>query len=341
MIEIVFFAIALLATAAGVAVFLRYGRGLATLDVPNDRSSHHAPTPRGGGVVIVAVCLLLYLAAAPAGMEPANWSFVVGAIMVAAVSWADDHVDLPAWIRLSVHALAAAVLIAGSGPVEGILVPGYGMLAINTVLSYGLTFLWVVWLINAYNFMDGIDGLAGSQAVVAGVGWAVAAVWFNDEAIYLLAGVVTFSSLGFLIHNWNPARVFMGDVGSAFLGYTFAAMPLLVRPSGPENRYGAFAIAITLLWLFLFDTFFTFVRRLLKRERVWLAHRKHLYQRLVIAGLGHARVSLLYAVLAAAVGTAYFVSARFGGIVVPLLFLCYLAAPAVVLFLAWPRKGLT
>jgi UDP-N-acetylmuramyl pentapeptide phosphotransferase/UDP-N-acetylglucosamine-1-phosphate transferase len=159
--------------------------------------------------------------------------------------------------------------------------------------------LWIVGLINAYNFMDGIDGLAGGQGLVAGLAWAafgfVGGQPFLGGVGLLLAG----SSAGFLGHNWplggSRARIFMGDVGSAFLGYAFAALAVAAIGQAPRMVLAG----VLAVWPFVFDTAFTFARRLSRREDVFSAHRSHLYQRLIITGCSHRDVTLLYLALAA------------------------------------------
>ncbi|MCC6330108.1 MAG: glycosyltransferase family 4 protein [Acidobacteria bacterium] len=336
--EAVFFGTALIATGLGIALFRRYGRRVATFDVPNERSSHTIPTLRGSGVVIVVVCLFLYAALAVFGFGRLNFGFLTGAFLVSIVSWLDDARDLPAWVRLTAHGAAAAILLASVEPIRGFGIPAYGTVSIGTALSYVVSFLWIVWMINAYNFMDGIDGIAGAQAVVAGVGWAMLGIWAGDTATYMLGGVIAFSSLGFLVHNWSPARVFMGDVGSAFLGYTLAAMPFLAQPNFRDQRPWLFTAAVTFVWMFLFDTAFTLCRRLLRKEKVWLAHRKHLYQRLVIAGWGHAPAALLYAGLTILVSAAFIGSLMISGTTTDLSLLLYALAPAIIVFLAFRKK---
>ncbi|MHB1317367.1 MAG: MraY family glycosyltransferase, partial [Anaerolineae bacterium] len=156
-----------------------------------------------------------------------------------------------------------------------------------------LSLVWVLGLTNVYNFMDGIDGLASSQAVAAGLGWAALGVLSGQPAASALGSVIAAGSLGFLLHNWPPARVFMGDVGSAYLGFTFAALTIAGAQAEPR-----LAIAgILLVWPFVFDAAFTILRRLLRRENVLAPHRTHLYQRLVIAGRSHRFVTCLYIVL--------------------------------------------
>src|SRR5262249_43741718 len=154
------------------------------------------------------------------------------------------------------------------------------------------------WVINAYNFMDGIDGIAGVQAVVAASSWVIIASQSGAGVFFFLFLILFGSSFGFLFHNWSPARIFMGDVGSAFLGFTFAAAPLLVSR---ESTFQASLLPISgvlILWPFLFDTVLTMVRRFIRRERIWIAHRDHLYQSLIIAGYKHSRVSIVYGFLA-------------------------------------------
>lgn len=330
MLEIILFGIAFAATAAGIAVFRRYGTSGRLLDVPNERSSHAAPKLRGAGIVIVGVCLILYLATTRAVAADVAWSYVTGALIVAGVSWVDDVRSLPASIRFAAHAAAAIILIAGCGPSPSLYVPIYGSTIDLGLLAPALTFLWIVWMINAYNFMDGIDGIAGAQAVVAGLGWAALGAVFGQPVLYLFGGILVFSSLGFLIHNWDPAAVFMGDVGSAFLGYTFASMPLLVSSGGTVHEGWLLPASICFLWLFIADTAFTFVRRVFKKEKFWTAHRQHFYQRLVISGSSHSTVTLIYtglALFAAASLIAAFIARGFWEI----LLLISLVLPAAVI----------
>jgi UDP-N-acetylmuramyl pentapeptide phosphotransferase/UDP-N-acetylglucosamine-1-phosphate transferase len=161
--------------------------------------------------------------------------------------------------------------------------------------------LWIVGLTNAYNFMDGIDGIAGGQALVAGLGWALLGTVAGAPIVGGLGTLVSCSSLGFLLHNWYPAGIFMGDVGSAFLGYTLAVLPLLFSFSAGESA-GAPVVGLLLVWPFVFDTGFTFLRRLWRRENVFATHRSHLYQRITSPRSGHGRVALMYSGLALAGG---------------------------------------
>ena len=274
---------------AGVAALRRWALH-RLLDVPNERSLHSQPTPRGGGLVIV-VAVLVGLAVILVKNRDWPWhqtaGFFAGALLIAGVSWLDDLRSLSNRLRIIVHFSAAAMMIAGSGGV--IALPD----TLPWVMAAGITLVWVAGLTNAYNFMDGIDGIAGLQGVVGGIAWFVLARDPANGSLSALGLLVALASLGFLFHNWPKARIFMGDVGSAFLGFVFASMPLLLKPPLP------FLSALLVVWPFVFDTAFTFLRRLRRGERVFSAHRSHLYQRLVIAGWSHRRVTLLYGTLAA------------------------------------------
>jgi UDP-N-acetylmuramyl pentapeptide phosphotransferase/UDP-N-acetylglucosamine-1-phosphate transferase len=253
-------------------------------------------TPRGGGLAIVLVSLLAVLISLALGVLKASdalWLYLVGALLVAAVSWWDDLYSLPVRRRLLVHGLSALLLVGLAGFWRVLTLPWLGEVTLGW-LGAPLTFLWVVGLTNIYNFMDGIDGLAGGQAVVAGAGWLVIG-WFSGQPIVAALGCfLAAASLGFLLHNWRPARIFMGDVGSAFLGYSFAALTIF-NPDG-AGRFPL--VGILVLWPFLFDAGYTMLRRWRNGENLFEAHRSHLYQRLVIAGQSHQSVTLLYLGLA-------------------------------------------
>jgi UDP-N-acetylmuramyl pentapeptide phosphotransferase/UDP-N-acetylglucosamine-1-phosphate transferase len=270
------------------------------LDIPNERSSHTTPTVRGGGVAIVLVTLVG--ACIYALMNPAQWTVVLpytaGGLLVAVLSWIDDVKvkELSPKSRLLMHFAVALIAVAGLGYWEQISLPLLGTVTLG-IIGLPLTLVWIVGLTNAYNFMDGIDGIASGHAVVAGLGWLILAGLYGG--IPALVGVIGLliaaSSLGFLGHNWSPASIFMGDVSSAFLGYSFAVLPLFA-PVG-ERTPLAFAAAL-LMWTFLLDTGITFLYRLWKREDVFAPHRKHFYQRLTQRGVSHRDVSSLYIGLA-------------------------------------------
>ena len=337
MAEYLVFTFAFAAAAAGVAVVRRFSGRLGLLDVPNERSSHSVPTPRGGGLAIVSVTLLLYLAIGAAGILTVNWSFFTGAFIVAAVSYLDDLFSLPAWVRLAAHLCAALVLIAGNGPVETTYFPIIQSSVHIGQISNVVWLIWIVWMVNAYNFMDGIDGIAGAQGVLAGLCWTVVGAYFGDASLFFLGGIISLSCLGFLVHNWSPAAIFMGDVGSAFLGFSLAAMPLIA--DGPAKGSGWLLLAsLSFLWLFFFDTVYTFIRRAAKGEKVWLAHRGHLYQRMVISGSGHGKVTLVYASLTVVTSVSFFIAFWIRGNSELLLLSTYVGSAVFILFAAVRKK---
>ncbi|MCY7377327.1 MAG: glycosyltransferase family 4 protein [Pyrinomonadaceae bacterium] len=290
------FFIVFCATYLGVVIFGRWVKRRRIFDVPNERSSHTTPTPHGGGLIIVVVCLAAYTFSTLFWTGDFRWSYLLGAFLIALISWLDDLYTISFIWRFLIHSSAAALVIFNLGYFDETYIPFFG----NFNLGGGgllITFFWIVWLTNAYNFMDGIDGIAGMQAVTAGIGWLIFGTIFGFPASGFYGGVIACASLGFLMRNWQPAKIFMGDVGSAFLGYSFAVLPLLAKNEGganSENQRILFPLAVLLIWLFVFDTLWTFGRRVLNGEKVWEAHRGHLYQKFVIRGFSHQFVSGLY-----------------------------------------------
>ena len=274
MLAAVIFGLAWVVSAILVRLIRAWAEHQAILDHPNERSSHTAPTPRGGGIAIV----LLTLAGSAFWMTPRFAIVAVAAMVIAIVSWIDDLRHLPPALRLGVQILAAL-------PVATLFTP---------IVWAPLALVWIVGLTNAYNFMDGIDGIAGGQAVVAGLAWAWFGMATQQPLIAAIGLLIAGSSAGFLMHNWQPARIFMGDVGSAFLGFTFASLAVMAWPN-----LRLVAAGVLVVWPFVADASFTFLRRALRRERVMEAHKSHIYQRLHQRGLSHAAVAMIYVVLAA------------------------------------------
>ncbi len=277
---------------------------LRILDHPNARSLHQQATPRTGGLALLAGCCFgLPLVLVGYGqLETAALSVLaalLGAVMLVAVaSFLDDWRELPRRYRLLAHLLAAVVLAGAGLRWDTLGLPGGGIL-LAPLLAWPLTVLLIVWMINLYNFMDGMDGLAASMAVF-GFG---ALAWLGaqqDAWLFVsLNGLIVAASLGFLTANFPPARLFMGDVGSSVLGLLAAGMSLW------GARLGLFPLWVAGLAFspFIVDATWTLLRRALNGERIWEAHRSHHYQRLVLAGWSHrqtlARASLVMAAAAA------------------------------------------
>jgi len=279
----------------GVWIIRRYAEKRQLLDHPNERSSHSMPTPRGGGLAIV----LLVTGTGLWFMREADFSrnlvYIVCGIIIAFLGWRDDIHSLSPRVRFAVQGLVAAVSIWGLGYFSSVTIPLFGKLQLG-VVGIVITFLWIIGLTNAYNFMDGIDGMAGGVAFAAGLGWVLLTsniVYLANSFVFWIALAIAAVSLGFLGHNWHPAKIFMGDVASTFLGYSFAVMPLMAA-----NKEGdALMLGTLLMWTIIMDAGVTFIQRALKGENVFAAHRTHVYQRLVIGGYSHAKITTLYIVL--------------------------------------------
>ena len=271
------------------------------VDRPNGRSSHTRITPRGGGLAIVAVVcgVALVIAALRPDEAPRLGAAMLPALAVAAVSWADDVRSLRHGTRLAVHLAAAVAATALLGPVLRVDLGSLGMLRTGA-LAWPLTVLWIVGLTNAFNFMDGSDGIAGLTACVAGAALASVAA-AGSPAVAVVAAAFAAGALGFLTRNWEPARIFMGDVGSTTCGFLVATLPLAL----PVERVpAAVSVAVAATAPFILDTAVTLLRRMARRENLLRPHRGHFYQRLVIAGWSHRAVASLYGGLAAGAAAA-------------------------------------
>ena len=263
---------------AGTWLARRYALKQSLIDQPGERRSHSVATPRGGGIAIV---ISLLVAAAAIGLRqpgqaPLMLAFGVGLLMVAGVGWVDDHRPLSPWIRLAVHVLAA------------------GLFALAVVDLYqsvwlGLAaFVATLVLTNVWNFMDGINGLAASQALIAAVGLA----WMAGGAWGLLALALAAACAGFLPFNFPRARIFMGDVGSGAIGFALGALCVVAGARMGEK----FALVLLPVSVFLVDSALTLLRRIVRGERWWTPHTQHAYQGWSRAA-GHGRVTIAYALV--------------------------------------------
>ena len=301
-------------------------RRAAMLDRPNKRSLHERPIPRGGGIAVVSAIVLGWLALIAIGAVP--WlltAALLGAVLLAGVSWLDDLYDVPPLARLAVQFVAVLFGLLAITPARAMF---QGWLPIW--LDLPLTAVVWLWFVNLFNFMDGSDGLAGSEAVMIGIGLALFALTGagDDPGLAALAAMIAAAALGFLVWNWAPARIFLGDVGSVPLGYLLGFLLLLVASRGHWR------IALILPLYFLVDATVTLLRRLLRGERVWQAHREHFYQRAVQRGLGHAYVAMrVIAADLALVGCGWAAENGFGASAVA-------AAGAVVLLLLASLAGM-
>ena len=300
--------IAYCAAVAVIAAVVTYAvaRLRLFLDQPNARSSHKIPVPRSGGVGIVLATVLGVVVLATLGhptlfREPAFLGVIVGGLIAAAGGLADDIRARSFRFKLAVQVAAAAVGMASGLVVDRLYVPGIGPVDFG-LAGPVLTFIWLIGLTNAYNFMDGIDGLAGSTAVIAAAFLAFAAVAAGAANEATIACTIAMASLGFLIFNLPPARIFMGDVGSQFLGFVFASLGVLIARTDASGTLAL--LTPLLLFHFIFDTVVTAGRRWWQGEKVTQGHRTHLYQRLAHSGFGHGRTTALLCAVGAAQGAA-------------------------------------
>jgi UDP-N-acetylmuramyl pentapeptide phosphotransferase/UDP-N-acetylglucosamine-1-phosphate transferase len=301
------------------------------MDRPNQRSSHSVPTPRGGGLGIVILTLLTALVFGLATQtRTQGMTYIAAGALLAWLGWRDDVKSLSSAFRFLIQAIAASLTMLGLGYFQSVSIPLAGELHFG-MFGIPLTFLWIIGLTNAYNFMDGIDGMSGGVALAGGLGWMLLSApnggLQNDLAFWVALGIAA-SSLGFLGHNWSPARVFMGDVCSTFLGYSFAVLPLLSARAGGD----ALLLGTTVMWAFILDTSLTFFHRAFRGENVFAAHLSHLYQRLVSGGHPQAAVSTLY-ILLTLLGSVLAIGWVRGYAVVP--FLILVGLPVLWFLLSW------
>ena len=261
------------------------------MDIPNERSSHITPTPRGGGIAFVATSLigflLLLLNDDLNGTE--LLALCCAGLIVAIAGHLDDRQKISgATVRLVLHAISAIILIVGVG------IPAQISLfdrTVNTgIVGSILGVIYLVWLLNLFNFMDGTDGIAASEAIFVALAGAI----LNYQALSGInhssaAVILAASTFGFLLYNWAPAKIFMGDVGSGYLGIVIGGLSLMAAKQQHELLW----VWIILLAVFVSDATVTLIRRLLRKQKPHVAHRSHAYQHLAIRFNSHAKVSLL------------------------------------------------
>jgi UDP-N-acetylmuramyl pentapeptide phosphotransferase/UDP-N-acetylglucosamine-1-phosphate transferase len=268
-----------------IAILLRMPWTSSLSDRPNERSLHAIPTPRIGGIGILA-------GVAAVSFPPGPLAVTLGcALALWCISLADDLRGLPVAARLLAHVIAAAVAVAAMLGPPGVI-----------VAPWVLALLAIVWAANLYNFMDGADGLAGGMAVIGFAAYAIAAALAGASALAWTSAAVASAAAGFLVHNFPPARAFLGDCGSIPIGFLAGALGLHGLLAGTWTA----AFPLLVFSPFLVDATFTLARRLIRGEAPWRAHREHGYQRLVLAGWSRRRLALsAYALMLAAALSAF------------------------------------
>ena len=271
----------------------RYAIHQSLIDIPNERSSHEVPVPRGGGMAIVLICLcsILFVGNLDLLDQHQVIALIGGGSLVAAIGWLDDHRDVSALFRVVVHFIAAIWTVSWLG--------GLGSIELGfTTMDLGwfgsvLAVTGIVWLINLYNFMDGTDGIAAVQTITAGSFSVFLFLYAGVAGLALITLVMIGATTGFLLWNWSPAKIFMGDVGSSFLGYFFGALAIL----GEQSGSAPVLVWSILLALFFWDATLTLIYRFRSGEKWYAAHRSHAYQRFVQMGNTHQKLALWFFVI--------------------------------------------
>lgn len=259
------------------------------LDHPNERSLHDRPMPRGGGLAIAAAIFT--------GGGLITWFhpqfklavMALAVLVVATVSFFDDRYSVPPFYRFLAHFFSATAIIFYGGFFLEKFEIAHIIFSWPRTTGMVLSLLFVIWMINLYNFMDGMDGFAAGMALF-GFGSFAALGWMAGNELFLMINlVIAAAAAGFLVFNFPPARIFMGDVGSSTLGLLAAILSIW----GAQDGIFPFWIALLVFSPFIVDATFTLFRRMLRREKIWQAHKSHYYQRLVQAGWGHRKTVLL------------------------------------------------
>ena len=290
MIITLLFVVLVVASAVITRQLIVNSHRFSQMDIPNERSSHKTPTPRGGGIAFVATSLVgfLLLLLNNALNESELFALCCAAVIVAIAGHLDDRQKISgATVRLVLHAISAIILIVGVGiPSELTL---FDRIVNTGIVGSILGVIYLVWLLNLFNFMDGTDGIAASEAIFVVLAGAFLNYHVLADANHSAAAVIlSASTFGFILYNWSPAKIFMGDVGSGYLGIVIGGLSLIAANQDPDLLW----VWIILLAVFVSDATVTLIRRLLRKQKPHVAHRSHAYQHLAIRFNSHAKVAL-------------------------------------------------
>lgn len=277
----------------GTEMMRRYG---GIIDRPNQRSSHVRPLPRSGGVSIVLTFLLGMVFIITMGdttliQKRYMWGFVSSALIIALISLVDDMYGKSALFKLSTHIFAVGIVLASGIVIDHMALPGVGYVELG-IWGYVISFVWILGMTNAVNFMDGIDGLVAGCTVIASLFFMAISFYQGSSFVYVTCYTILAGALGFLFLNFHPAKIFLGDVGSAFIGFTLATLAIIAARY--DASHTSFLVMPLLMFNIIYDTIFTLIRRALKGENLLEAHRDHLYQLLVRSGYTHREVALIH-----------------------------------------------
>lgn len=280
-----FIILVLLISFAGTFIILKVAHRKKILDIPNHRSSHSIPTPRGGGLAIVLSWYLGLLGLRCSGLIEADLFFaLLSGSILAVIGLLDDLFSIKPWIRLLFQVCTVIFGLYFLGGFNFLYLDGTGIHYPS--LFYPLALIGAVWFINLYNFLDGIDGYASVEAITVVTGMYL----ISQNPVFL---ILIFSVMGFLIWNWPKAKIFMGDIGSTQLGYILVVFGIHFNNTHQVNIFG-FLILTSLFWI---DASLTLFRRWRNCEELSLAHKKHAYQRIVQFGFSHKKTLLISIVI--------------------------------------------
>ncbi len=286
-----------------VWVLVRFYAQAGRMDVPNQRSMHTVATPTGAGIVMVLFLLMgtIYVFINLVSIQFLAISVILA--FLAFIGWRDDKNYLSVASRMTTFVVLSLLVILFIGVVDQFSVGNLGSLSLPYPIAAVLTLLGFIWLLNLYNFMDGMDGLAAMQTIIASAGFMVIFIniaffsnSFFDELTYsaslaLLCSVLLAATFGFLVWNWSPAKIFLGDVGSLPIGGFFAICSIIAV----RELNVSILSCISILGVFIFDASYTLIARIFRGEKITEAHRSHIYQRLAGIGISHSRIVMVYA----------------------------------------------
>jgi Fuc2NAc and GlcNAc transferase len=272
MIYFILFCMSLLITF----IIRKYASVLKLIDIPNERSSHTTPTPRGGGIAIIITFYAAFIYYHTL-IDPQLFLAVCMGIPIAILGFLDDIKPLNVYLRLSIQSLSAMAALLLLGGIEEM---QFGFFTLHGIWLNGIAFLIIIWFTNLYNFLDGIDGYAATQTLFVSL---AAFTLFSEPSLLFLAP----TTAGFLLFNRPKASIFMGDVGSTTIGFIFA---IYILHAATTLHFSGWLVLLSLFW---FDATVTLIRRWLNHEKLSLAHKKHMYQRLHLAKWSHQDIVLL------------------------------------------------
>lgn len=284
--------ITIFSLACLLTLFLRsYALQKSLLDIPNHRSSHTIPTPRGGGIAFVVCFLLTLLICFYNNIIPANliFSYFIGGFFIALLGFLDDRGHIPPLWRLMGHLLASGFALYLIGGMPNL----YFLKFLPSWFNNILGLLYLMWLLNLYNFMDGIDGIAAIEALSVCLGVSLIYALLHMPANLILPLSLFCAVAGFLVWNFPPARIFMGDAGSSFLGFILGLMSL--EAAKLDSRF--FTAWLILLGIFIVDATYTLIRRALHKQKLYEGHRSHAYQKASLYYNSHLKVSTVVLVI--------------------------------------------